>query len=80
MTSCGYPTHNGPCPQFGAPGRCAYHRKIEAGLLQRADQVLDPVELEATMDGRLHGDGRRLDAYVTDVGAPGHPGGLDVPA
>lgn len=63
--ACHFPTTH-PCPQ-AADGDCYYHTKVRAGLLEPLDAILTPAELEATMDGRFRGDGRRLDAYVTEV-------------
>lgn len=49
------------------PGRlCSYHQKLEDGLIERADEYLSARELEATLYGRAHGDGRRLDHYIID--------------
>lgn len=65
---CSHPlARTGRCPREGRPLVCYYHQKILDGLLQPAADVLAPLELEATMEGRLHGDGRRLDAYVLET-------------
>jgi len=43
-----------------------YERKIVAGLLSPTWSYMSHEEMEATVNGRYRGDGRRLDQYVTD--------------
>jgi hypothetical protein len=43
-----------------------YHEKIVRRQLQPTWDYLSPAEIEATINGRYRGDGRRLDQYVTD--------------
>jgi DNA-directed RNA polymerase specialized sigma24 family protein len=42
-----------------------YHRRVVLGEVTPIQAKLSPVEINATMQGRYRGDGRRLDAYVT---------------
>ena len=41
-----------------------YHRKVILGLLTPSLDLLSEEEARALMSGRVHGDGRRLDAWV----------------
>lgn len=43
-----------------------YHRKVVLGQVSLVEEYLDETEINATMNGRRHEDGRRLDAYVID--------------
>jgi hypothetical protein len=43
----------------------SYHEKIAKNILQPADSYLSQTEIDATMNGRYRGDGRRLDPYVS---------------
>lgn len=44
----------------------SYHEKIVKGLLQPTWSYLSESEMEATVNGRYRGDGRRLDQYIVD--------------
>lgn len=43
-----------------------YHEKIVKGQVEPVDNYLTPREISATMVGRGHGDGRRLDHFAID--------------
>lgn len=43
-----------------------YHEKVCKGLLVPSVDLLTEAESRAMMQGRPHGDGRRLDAYCMD--------------
>lgn len=43
----------------------SYHEKIARNLLQPADSYLSKTEIDATLNGRYRGDGRRTDNYVS---------------
>lgn len=61
-----------PCNQqvWLGHGRCYYHEKVVARLLQPVDRYLSDVEINTSLAGRPHQDGRRLDHYVTDETQP----------
>jgi hypothetical protein len=63
---CVEEVRNGICGQTALDGeRCGYHQKLHEGRIEeRVDELLSEEELEATMNGRAHRDGRRLDQYV----------------
>lgn len=66
--NCPHPTEmSGTCglDTFGYRF-CYYHRKLVAGSIESPSQYLTLEEIGATMGGRPHGDGRRLDQYVID--------------
>ena len=50
----------------GATPDRSYEQKIIAGLLTPTWAYMSPEEMEATINGRYRGDGRRLDQYITD--------------
>lgn len=43
-----------------------YHRKVATGLTQIVDQYATPAQLRQLEEGRLHYDGRQLDAWVPE--------------
>lgn len=43
-----------------------YERRVVLGEIEPVVAKLSPAELKATMTGRYKGDGRRIDAYVTN--------------
>jgi hypothetical protein len=45
-----------------------WHEKLVRGLITPTDSWMSPAELEAVLNGRYRGDGRRIDDYV--VGDP----------
>lgn len=48
-----------------------YEQKIVLGLLQPVDAYLTETEIEAGLNGRYRGDGRRLDVYCPPEGPLG---------
>jgi hypothetical protein len=49
----------------------AYEKKIVEGLVQPVDSYLTDTEIEAMLNGRYRGDGRRLDVYCPPEGPLG---------
>jgi len=43
-----------------------YHEKIARGLLEPTWAYMSDAEIDATVNGRYRGDGRRLDQYIID--------------
>lgn len=80
MSRCRRLTKWGRCQQPAGTGaeQCTYHtrrsedgdsyyeRKVVLGLVQPVEDYLTDVEIGATLGGRKHEDGRRLDAYCLD--------------
>lgn len=48
-----------------------YEQKLMLGLTQPADAYLSETEMEAMINGRYRGDGRRLDVYCPPEGPLG---------
>lgn len=82
MRTCTHPTESGECTQtvYDSPELrqvryiidspvdvCFYHQRVVLGRLQQPASYLSLEELDATMGGRPHGDGRRLDQYVLEA-------------
>jgi hypothetical protein len=63
VRSCEWPG----CCQVSTGALCYYHDKCAADLLSPVDTYLTPTEIKAMLNGRSHGDGRRLDHYVLDL-------------
>lgn len=82
MRTCTHRTETGQCTQqvfdsdeltlvrdlLKAPGvdLCFYHVRLFLERTERPTDFMSQEELDATMGGRPHGDGRRLDQYVLE--------------
>jgi hypothetical protein len=55
---------------YGESTHCSYHEKRLAGLLAPLEEYLSDTEIDATMGGREHHDGRRLDHFHSSEDSP----------